>query len=378
MTVLLLEKLSMAMEEGTILAWLVADGAEVSAGQPIVEIETDKATEIVEAPADGAIRLLVQEGEIVPVDTPIAEIGGGGGATAGAAAPTRETTAVEPPPAAPVVRPAAGGGASPAAKSLARKLGVDIHTVTGTGPGGRIVHADIERAAQAGSAEVSPSSPARGLRDAVVASLTASWREIPHIHIGGELVADGLAEARRRLVDRAGPRVTATDLLIIAVARALRDVPDLNGHVGAHGAATRSSAINLALAVATDQGIVAPVMAGADALSLDQVAAERARLVEAARAGTVDRRDLGSATCTLSNLGTFPVDFFAPVISGPQIALIATGRMRQVPVAVDGLVGVGSRMWVNASIDHRGADGEAGGRFLAALERHMADLPDIT
>jgi pyruvate dehydrogenase E2 component (dihydrolipoamide acetyltransferase) len=168
---------------------------------------------------------------------------------------------------------------------------------------------------------------------------------------------------------------TVTDLLVLAVARALRDVPDLNGVLDATGAARRSEAVNLALAVASPDGVVAPVIRDAGALALTQLSAERARLVGAARAGSLDKRDLGGATCTLSNLGAYPVDVFAPVISGPQIALIATGRLAEKPIAVDGMIAVRSRISVNAAIDHRGADGEAGGRFLAALERRFADLP---
>ena len=173
-------------------------------------------------------------------------------------------------------------------------------------------------------------------------------------------------------VARAG--VTVTDLLALAVARALRDVPDLNGHVGVRGAAP-SERVHLALAVATADGVVAPVLRDASGLSLAAIAAERARLVAAARAGLLEKRDLGGATCTLSNLGAHPVDFFAPVVTAPQIALVATGRLAEKPVAVDGMIAVRHRLWVNAAIDHRGADGEAGGRFLAALERRLAELP---
>jgi pyruvate dehydrogenase E2 component (dihydrolipoamide acetyltransferase) len=205
----------------------------------------------------------------------------------------------------------------------------------------------------------------------VLASITQSWQAIPHIHIIGELEADGLARAKSLAPEGA----TVTDLLVLAVGRALRDVPDLNGTVDSKGAPRRVDQVNLALAVATPGGVVAPVLRDAGTLPLERISAERSRLVAAARGETLDKRDLGGATCTLSNLGAYPVDVFAPVISAPQISLIATGRLAEKPVAVDGMIAVRNRIWVNAAIDHRGADGEAGGRFLAALERRLADLP---
>ena len=170
--------------------------------------------------------------------------------------------------------------------------------------------------------------------------------------------------------------MTVTDLLVVALARALGEVPELNALRRADGSVERSEAVHLSLAVATAGGVVAPVIR--DAGSRDARGrwhAERRRLVEAARAGTLDGRDLAGGTCTLSNLGAYPVDFFAPVVSGPQVAMVATGRVADRVVAVDGLVGVRPRMWVNVAIDHRAADGEAGGRLLAALERQIAQLP---
>jgi pyruvate dehydrogenase E2 component (dihydrolipoamide acetyltransferase) len=156
--------------------------------------------------------------------------------------------------------------------------------------------------------------------------------------------------------------------------QALRDVPELNGSVAADGTPKPAAEVHLALAVATGRGVVAPVLRRASDLSVEGVARERARLVEAARTHAVDPRDLAGATCTLSNLGGLPVDFFTPVITAPQIALIAIGRVQEQPVVRDGMLGVGHRMWVNAAIDHRGADGEAGGRFLQALERRLDAL----
>ena len=152
-------------------------------------------------------------------------------------------------------------------------------------------------------------------------------------------------------------------------------MPELNALLRPDGSVERSRPVHLSIAVATADGVVAPVLRDADSLALVDVARERSRLVEAARQGSLGGHDLSGGTCTLSNLGAHPVDFFAPVVSGPQVAMVATGRVADRPVALDGLVGVRPRMWVNVAIDHRAADGEAGGRLLAALERQIALLP---
>lgn len=403
MTPLSLPKLSMTMEEATVSSWLVSDGDTVEEGQAVIEVETDKAQSEVNAPAAGVLRIVAAEGTQVPVDGLLGRIlapgetldddaPAGGGPAAAAASP-------EPVAAAPAAAPATrGGAASPAAKRAAKRLGVDLATVAGTGPRGRITVADVEAAGASAPAAVPAAAaapaapavaavpagpapvaingapaPAGGLRQAVLANIVASWQAIPHIHISGELDVAGLVEARRRQAG-AERRATVTDLLLLALSRALVDVPELNGTVE-NGVARRSADVNLSVAVATDQGVVAPVLAGAADLSLSGISKRRGELVAAARAGTLAPRDLGGGSCTLSNLGLYPVDHFAPVVSGPQIAMVAVGRVSEKPVAVDGMIGIGKRMTFNVAIDHRGADGEAGGRLLSALQDRLAELP---
>lgn len=401
-----LPQLSISMEDGKVLRWLVDDGAKVSAGQPVVEVETDKATVEVEAPSEGTIRRVIAEGTVVAVEATLAEILEPSAAEPQEAPPPTEEPALVPPSRsgrengseqiAPTPSSAQSGAgaaaaaapprdgkvtASPAARRIAQERGIDLTTVTGSGPNGRIVVADLEGVgatrpapapapARGTSAPPPPSAaPARernDLRAAVLANISASWQTIPHVHIGGELEADGLVAARRAAASRGGEKATVTDLLILAVARALTDVPEVNGG---------ASHVHLSLAVATDATVVAPVLRNVTDLGLGAIARERARLVTAARAGELDPRDLAGGTCTLSNLGAYPVDFFAPIVSGPQVAMIATGRVADKPVAVDGMLAVRPRVWVNVALDHRGADGEAGGRFLAALERRLRDLP---
>ena len=390
MTAVTVPQLSISMEEAKVSRWLVEDGEPVRAGQLLVEVETDKATVEIEAPAAGVLRIVAAEGAIVPVEGVLAELDDGDRPTASAATSGLRARAAVAAPSDANGASVAGGPAragliaSPAARRLARERGVDIATVPGTGPGGRIVARDVGAAPvpPAGTAAPAP-VPLGGdaapvardrLREAVVANITASWQQIPHVHIGGELAADGLVQARTAAAPPEGG-LTVTDLLVVALARALADVPELNGLRRSDGSVERDGAVHLSLAVASADGVVAPVIRDAGSRTLAEVTQERRRLVAAARQGTLEGRDLVGGTCTLSNLGAYPVDFFAPVVSGPQVAMIATGRVAERVVADSGWVGVRPRMWVNVAIDHRAADGEAGGRLLAALERQIALLP---
>ena len=364
--------------------WLVEDGDAVAAGQLVVEVETDKATVEIEAPAAGVLRIVAAEGAIVAVDGVLAELEPAAPEPAEAADERRRQPAPRRRPVARVAR--AVGGAGQPCVAAPRGQGRSHHPLLAGSPasegsssrpcrararradrGARRRRRRRPRSGHAGAGGGRP--PPRGRR----ANITASWQQIPHVHIGGELAADGVMRARASAPPEAA--VTVTDLLVVALARALAEVPELNALRRADGSVERSAA-RAPLDRRRDRGgVVAPVLRDAGSLTLGDVARERRRLVEAARQGTLDGRDLAGGTCTLSNLGAHPVDFFAPVVSGPQVAMVATGRVADRPVAVDGLVGVRPRMWVNVAIDHRAADGEAGGRLLAALERQIALLP---
>jgi pyruvate dehydrogenase E2 component (dihydrolipoamide acetyltransferase) len=373
MTELRLQQLSIAMEDGKILRWLVADGERVAKGDVVVEVETDKATIEVEAPDDGTLRIIASEGAIVPVDALLGEVGAAAPVNASDRPAAPEALEPERHAAALVLEEREAGQApiaSPAARRIAAEQGIELASVEGTGPGGRIVARDLGAAAIASPPAIGSSSE---LRQAVVRNIVASWQQIPHVQVGGELAADGILAARE-LVASAGVKVTVTDLLVLALARALVEVAELNGTLGPGGAVERSGPVHLSLAVATNNG-VAPVLRDAGSRPLEDIAAERARLVTAARDGSLDRRELAGGTVTLSNLGAYPVDFFAPVVSGPQIAMVATGRVAEKPVAEGGWIAVRARMWANVAVDHRAADGEAAGRLLAALERQLTSLP---
>lgn len=357
----------MSGEPVRIVTWLVDDGAVVARGDPLAELETDKSTVVLEAPQSGTLEILVAAGTDVDVDAIIAQVGDGSAPAPDLPGPDVAEDAV---PEAPSPRVELHPGvarklrASPAARRLAAEQGLDLDAVAGSGPGGRIIAADLH-AAPGGPGM---SDEGRNLREAVVSGISASWREIPHIHIGGNIDAEGLVLTRTAL----GTQASVTDILAFALVRALRDVPSLNGTFA--DGVLLSDAIHLSLAVATKDGVAAPTIRAADSLRLEQLAAERRRLVRAAQEGQLEKRDFGGGTVTLSNLGRYPVDFFAPIISGPQICLVATGRVSHEPVVIEGMIALRHRMWVNVAIDHRAADGEAGGRLLAGFEEQLSTL----
>jgi pyruvate dehydrogenase E2 component (dihydrolipoamide acetyltransferase) len=387
MSELKLPRLSMSMEDAAVTAWLVEDGATVAAGDEVVEVETDKAQVVLEAPADGLLHHRAGVGDIVPIEGLIAVIG---------EAPAAD---LEPAPSEPIapatVTPNAevdnvaspGSGldaarASPVARRAIAQLGLDPSTIVGTGIRGMITLRDVHRARDETSqgthgvpdmsSNVSNAGPQQ--RRAVVANLVASWERIPHIHVSGELSADGVVTTLESA--RLEAPVTVSDLLLIALASALAEVPELNGTVSDAGEPQLASAIDINLAVATDGGVVAPIVRDVPGRTLEELALERRRLVDAARQNHLDRRDLASGTCTLSNLGTAPVDFFAPIVTGPQISVVATGRLRPKPVVEGDAIAIGHRLTVNVALDHRASDGAAGGRLLAAFERALMALPE--
>ena len=192
------------------------------------------------------------------------------------------------------------------------------------------------------------------------------------IHVGGELAADGLVDAHRAASRRWEGKTTLADLLVFAVSRALRDVPELNGVAGASPAAT----IDLALGAAGPYGTVWPVFRGADGLDMPSIAAERERLTEAARTGSLGEADTANATASLWNLGGYPVDMHVPAEVGPQIVRITVGRVLEKPISFQRMLTIRPRVWVSLGIDGRAADAEAGGRYLAALQRRLNDLAE--
>jgi len=335
--------LGMNQDTGRLVAWLRAEGDVVARGEPIMEIETDKATVEVEAPADGVLSgITAREGDDVPVGRRVAVIlAPGERPAAGAAA----------------AEPARLPAASPLARRLAREAGVDVAALRGSGPGGAVKAADVPRAA--------PPPPERRIWTAMARRTAESWAAVPHFSLEREVDA-GRLESWRAGALRTTPGVTITDLLVRLAAACLPRHPLVNGRWD--GSRTvPGDEVGVGIAVAVEDGLLVPVVHGADRLSVAQVAERRRDLVERAHGSRLRPEDLQGATFTISNLGMYAVDAFTAIVDQPQAAILAVGRIQDRPVPVSGAVRVGRRVRLTLSCDHRAVDGARAAAFLTDL-----------
>lgn len=377
-TEVVMPALGVAQDTGKLLRWLKAEGEPVAAGEPVMEVETDKVTVEVEAPATGTLAgVRVREGEEVPVGHVLAWIlspgeavpGGSPGDAGARAAATRG-------------RPAA----SPRARRLAEELGVDLAQVVGTGPGGAVTEADVEAAASRRSGALGRSTAieppaAAGEEEAVeigprwrrmAERMAASWSSAPHFFLFREAEASGLVEVVRELRRRGEAEPTYTDVVVKAAAVALRKHPEVNVRWEG-GRLVRGQEVNVGLAVAVPDGLVVPVLHRADQCSVAEVARWREEVVGRAMEGTLGPPDVAGGTFTVTNLGMHGVDAFAPVLNPPQAAILAVGRVAERVVAVDGAPAVRPTVTVTLGCDHRALDGVRAARFLETLVSLLED-----
>ncbi len=367
--------LEMAQETGKIISWLKKEGEPISKGDPIAEIETDKVVMEVEATADGVLAgLTASAGDVVQVGKIIAWIVAPGEhppAASESAVPAARTMTGAPPPAStPPPAPAASAAkveakVSPKARRMAQELGVDLNTVVGTGPGGVISGEDVQRAADAKSqtkqAEPAPSgAPALSSIARLMAERTTqSWTTAPHFFLVREIDASGLIAAR----EKHGKAITHTDLLVALVARTLAKHPKMNAS-WTGSAIQFNPNVNISIAIAVKDGVVGAVIPNADKASLAGISAKRQDLAERARAGRLHPPDVTGGTFTISNLGMFGVDAFSAIITPPQAAVLAVGRIADRVVAVNGLIGIRPILTMTLSSDHRVVDGAQAAAFL--------------
>ncbi len=431
-TDVIMPALELAQETGKILKWLKAPGDTVSRGEPIVEIETDKVTVEIEAPATGVLRdVTARAGDVVPVGKAIAVIAAPGEAgsarpapaTGPAAASSPGVAAVgsgQPVAAAAVVRasPLArklaeehgvdltrvrttsgriekadvpayvesrrGAGttdgtsahltaASPKARRLAAERGLDITALSGSGPGGAVLAADVGAVADVAAAKapaVAAAQPAAaGVSNVwriMAERMTASWTTAPHFYLVREVNVSRLVSWREKASKHTGARITYTDLLVKLVAATLAQYPRVNASWKS-GTIVQNADINLGLAVAIDDGLVVPVIHRADTLKLPEIAARREDLVTRRQTGKLRPADIQGGGFTISNLGMFGVDAFNAIVNPPQAAILAVGRIADRVVAVNGQPVVQPTMVLTLSCDHRAIDGARGAQFLGAL-----------
>jgi pyruvate dehydrogenase E2 component (dihydrolipoamide acetyltransferase) len=367
----------MTQDTGTLLAWLKADGESVAKGDPIVEIETDKATVEIDAPASGFLGgVLANEGDVIPVGETIAWILALGESVPQQMQEDQKSNLLssDAQPAIPSAsierRESKGGGArsspaSPKARRLAYERGLDVKSLTGTGPGGAVLAADVL------AAETEPEVEPRSLEPStvwkvMVDRVTQSWTSAPHFYLLREVYAGRLIEWRERIQERVEPKPTYTDLLVKLVAVALGRHQRVNAS-WRDARIVLHEEINIGLAVAVEDGLVVPVIHRADELSLSQIGARRQSLVSRAQAGKLSLGDLSHGTFTISNLGMYGVDAFNAVINPPQAAILAVGRIAERVVPVDGQPAVQPMMILSLSFDHRVIDGARGAQFLETL-----------
>jgi len=364
--------LGMAQETGKVVRWLKQDGELVAKGEPLLEVETDKVTVEIEAPADGTLGgVRVPEGAAVPVGTVIAVVlAAGEVATDPHPEPLErevEAVAAAPPSSAASPERPRRRLASPKARRLAEEQGVDLDTLAGSGPNGAIVARDLEALHRVvtgnGDEDFAVGSVWRVMADRT----TRAWQEVPHFFLSRDVDASRLGSWRDAALRKpAGEKISHTDLLVKVCAEALRRHPRVNAS-WREGEIVPGIGINVAIAVATDNGLVAPVVHRADTLDLPAISVRRREIADAARSGRLRPEDVQDGTFTISNLGMFGVDTFQAIVNSPQAAILAVGRIVERPWAADGAVVVRPILTLTVAFDHRVVDGARGAEFLNTL-----------
>jgi pyruvate dehydrogenase E2 component (dihydrolipoamide acetyltransferase) len=396
-TEVILPRLGQGMESGTIVRWLKSEGEAVKKGEPLFELDTDKVTQEVEAEASGVLlKIAVSEGEVA-VGKTVAFIGKEGEDLPEVVAEVQPARP-EPKPESPSdtvlqardepIAEHSGNGrvkASPLARRLARERGVDLGSLRGTGPEGRIVAEDVERA-EAGAATgasgtvlqapISPGEPERvpltNIRKTIARRLTEAW-QIPVFQLQASADMTRANALVERLRERdPDVRVTITDVLTKLAAQALMRHREVNAEFTEEAILLHPSA-NVGIAVAAPQGLVVPVVRGAERLSLAEIASVRADLVGRARDNKLRAEDLEGGTFTISNLGMYAVESFTAVLNPPQAAIVAVGATADRVVPVEGELAVRPMLTLTATFDHRAVDGAPAAAFLQALQESLED-----
>jgi len=398
-TNVIMPALGMAQEKGILLKWLKAEGEAVQKGEPLMEVETDKATVEIEAPASGVLaNITANEGDEVPVGQKIAVI-----LAPGESVPTalhhpplpsplpqgegtgegRPATSTPAPPAKPVAQALTGKvAASPAAKRIAKEKGIDLSALQkGSGPGGTIVAEDVLRAEEAESAvpggkpKVKESVPLTAMRRIVGERMARSKQTAPHFYVSMEADMTEIDKKRTEWKNKKEEVLPSiNDFILWACAQALRDFPSLNSTFTDKEIQLLAD-INICMAVAIEDGLVAPVIRNADRLTLQQLARQSRELAEKTQKKKLFPLDYEGGTFTVSNLGMFGVDNFVAIINPPQCAILAVGQVAPRVIPRNGEIAVRPMMTMTLSADHRIADGAIAARFLQEVKRLLEKPP---
>ncbi len=388
-------KLSDTMLEGTLIKWHKKVGDKITVGDVIADVETDKATMEMEAFDEGTItEIIVPEGGVVKVGQPLANLEGGKKSAVKSSAPaalaSMASTATLPASTKPQTATLPNGShikASPLAKKIALERGVSLLGVQGTGPGGRVVAADVPTAATTHTAapaaprievpfsDADTKTPLSGMRRTIAERLLASKTQIPHFYLTIEIDAAPLAKLRKELNAAAetsgSAKVTVNDFILLAAARAAKQHPRVNSAFAGDSIVEYGS-VNLSVAIAVEDGLITPVIRDAQSLSLRAISAAVKDLAVRARSKKIKPEEYQGGTLTISNLGAYGIDCFYAIINPPQAAILAVGAIVKKPVvnAQDQIV-AGQRMTISLSGDHRVVDGAAGAEFLATMRKSL-------
>ena len=352
-----LPDLGEGLTEGEVARWLVSEGDEVTEDQPLVEIQTDKTTVEIPSPAAGKVaQILVEEGKVVPVGTVLVVIGEDGAAPG--QAPPEEPKEAKPRTQAPARGSEGRARATPLVRRLAQELGVDLESLTGTGPQGRVTEQDVRGAAGDGEPEEGRREPLRGVRRLIADHMTRAHREVPPVTWVEE--ADFSSIDLKLLV----PTV------LKACAEALKEFPELNARLDGDGIVYLER-YDIGVAVQTDDGLVVPVVRNCDSASIEDLAAEVSRLAESARAGTLKPEELRGSTFTVTSAGKLAGLFQTPIVNHPEVAILSIGRIAERPVVRDGELAVGQTGYISLTFDHRVVDGARAAEFGLAVIRRL-------
>ena len=391
------------MQEGTVVRWLKTEGSQVNMGEPIAEIETDKAVVEFESYASGVLQsILVLEGATVPVGEPIAIVTAEGEAPPATATPSPERpseatapVSAAPPSAAPQRDVPARSGdearASPVARRLAQESGVDLSQITGTGPGGRITREDVlafESAPAAGavappvSDQATPAEtgvgdriPLSRMRQQIARVTVASKQAKPHFYVTSDIDMTSAMETRQQLNQAAGEggvRITVNDLIVKACAEALKIHPKMNAFFHEDGLEMHDR-INIGVAIAEEEGLIVPAVMDCGDKSVHEIATAIRDLADRAKSGALHPEEYTGGTFAVSNLGMFDVTSFVAIIYPPQTAVLAVGTVTKSAVVRDDEVRVAQMMTATLSCDHRVVDGAEGARFIVEVKRRLED-----
>jgi len=378
-TKVVMPRLSLTVKEGTVVQWFRKEGETVKKGDPIVEVLSEKVTYDVEAPASGILRKIsAVEGEDVPVaatlgiitepDEPLPEI------KEVAVAPPERIEEVTPLPEKEIVKKVRERVlASPAAKRLAREHDIDLTKVKGSGPEGRIVEADVRRYLEEEMAlapRVREVIPLTGIRKTTAERVSLSARTAPHSTVTMEVDMSNAVELREKT------QVSYTDILVKAVAQALEEHRCLNSTLERQKIKIYED-INIGVAVATEKGLVVPVIRNANKKSLTEIASTLKELLEKAREGKLSREDMTGGTFTITNLGMYGVEVFIPIINPPEAAILGVGKVIEKPVIINKEIKIKPIMYLSLSYDHRIVDGAPAARFLQKVKQILEKSSEL-